>query len=122
MFTQKLKLAQDLHKELTGETVTDACVAAVLFPKMQIKTQRARMSQIKVKGLNLKESHLRALLECFPYSSAEYWLGLENTTYQKQTFLNKYSIDEIGMNKELQLLWVLLNMNIDVKKLSKKYL
>jgi len=122
MFTQKLKLAQDLHKELTGETVTDAYVAAVLFPKMQIKTQRARMSQIKAHGLNLKETHLRALLECFPHSSAEYWLGLKNTVELKKTFLNKYSIDEIGMNEELKLLWVLLNMNIDVKSLTEKYL
>jgi len=98
----------DIHEAMTGEIVTTPYIAAILWPNISIFTQRSSMSQLEKKDSISKTELVKALLICFPHSTADFWLFPNEIKQSLSKIVNKYTVDEIIGNPEISELYLKL--------------
>lgn len=121
-FYTRLETAIKLHKEMTGETITKTYIATILWPNSLLKTQRTRLSQTRHTGLDINLDKLRALREAMPTIPSSYWYGEMRVVEAKQKLMDRYTIDEVTNDVELNLLWIMLQADLYSEVLTNKFL
>ena len=118
-----LNNAIELHNEMhPKKKVTKQGVAAVLFPSRLPKTQMQNLNNLLNGVTRLHAETVRELVNLFPDTDGDYWLGLTEWDDMYRHFASVYKIDQIDKNPELQALYQMLIDNKYCKDLYNLYL
>ncbi len=119
----KIKKAMEVQYNLHNETVTMQCVAAVLFPSRNPKTQVANLNNLLSGHTRIMGEHIKQLIEIFPDTDGNYWLGLYDDWHTTEMMFRAfYKVDEIHDNYELSLLYQMILERQYAAFLFNKYL
>ncbi len=101
---QILDAAIKLKKRETGEVITYAAIAAVIWADSNPASRANSMSTAMRTGINKRE-HIFKLSELFPETSLEVWINPDACSKYLQQIKDRYSVKMMDENKELQNLY-----------------
>ena len=96
-----IEAAIKLHKRETGETITFVTIAATLWEDSQEKTRANSMSKALRDGINRRELILK-LAGLFPNTLLEAFINYNTAEKYLKQLNNRYSVDLINGNPELE--------------------
>jgi len=116
-----LKNAILVHHALHGEKITYTAMAAILWPDSRGRGKDQNLQNLSTGRTRLSTETLLKLVEVFPETTADYWLGLvDYGKLLKRVY--KYNVREFDKNIELRALLNLLQEGLYSKTLINKYL
>ena len=122
-FKEVLEQAIQLHNDIRKEKVSELGVAVMLWSASSPKTQYEMLRQAKqktVEELDLKSSKVNILRDLLPDTHPDTWTNNKAQRYFIEKFVNRYRLDIIDANHELQILWERLNDGkLDVNLINK---
>jgi hypothetical protein len=74
-FNKKLRRAMGDHYRANDEVITNVYVANKLWANSPYGSRRSLMSKATTKGVDLKVSQIRILLDIFTETTAQYWVN-----------------------------------------------